>query len=65
MGNPAEENDRMPDALTITNGGLRRQDLFIPIYTEGPPGNYPGRTDWEVSDIPTKLQYGYFGKSSG
>src|SRR5262245_26172508 len=32
VGNPAEENDRMPDASTLANRPLPEQDLFCPDF---------------------------------
>ena len=50
MGNPAEENDRMPDGQTITNPDVRLQDLFYPDLHGNRPGEVPGARNSEVSD---------------
>jgi len=44
VGNPAEENDRMPDDLTLAKPALLSQALFYPDFHGTIPGEKPVAT---------------------
>jgi hypothetical protein len=41
VGNPAEENDRMPDKKRIAKMTCYRQGFFVPNYTDKPARKRP------------------------